>query len=336
MINRQRAVAIGSIFVVLLVGTTLGVYFGVFYEKQTTDNDIIFTIQSATIAKNYTLADLMELESVEGYGGYKKATGTIIGPFLYKGVSLDILLEEVGGISSSEDLEVIASDGWKVTYTSQMISGNVIAYDNETGDNLGINEFQIILAYEIDGSRISSEDGPLRLAFISAEGYLTDGNLWAKKVATMKIKSATNMWSVYLYGISNDSIDRSSFEAAMFSGEENHSIFFVLQEDLRNNTYQGIPLWAIISIIDGELEGSTHYTFNDTLASQGYDIILKNSEEQIILNSIDIARNNSYILAAKKNSIFLEGNEAPLRIVGSFLAGSQMISGITEVWIDLS
>ncbi|MCG3222362.1 MAG: hypothetical protein H7641_13365, partial [Candidatus Heimdallarchaeota archaeon] len=92
----------------------------------------------------------------------------------------------------------------------------------------------------------------------------------------------------------------------------------------------------IISIIDGELEGSTHYTFNDTLASQGYDIILKNSEEQIILNSIDIARNNSYILAAKKNSIFLEGNEAPLRIVGSFLAGSQMISGITEVWIDLS
>ncbi|MCG3221734.1 MAG: hypothetical protein H7641_10175, partial [Candidatus Heimdallarchaeota archaeon] len=252
MINRQRAVAIGSIFVVLLVGTTLGVYFGVFYEKQTTDNDIIFTIQSATIAKNYTMADLMELEPIEGYGGYKKATGTIVGPFLYKGVSLDILLEEVGGISSNEELEVIASDGWKVTYTSQMISGNVIAYDNETGDNLGVNEFQIILAYEIDGSKISSEDGPLRLAFISAEGYLTDGNLWAKKVATMKIKSATNMWSVYLYGISNDSIDRSSFEAAMFSGDENHSIFFVLQEDLRNNTYQGIPLWVIISIIDGE------------------------------------------------------------------------------------
>ena len=112
------------------------------------------------------------------------------------------------------------------------------------------------------------------------------------------------MWVVYLYGITNDSIDRSSLEAAMYSGEENHSIFFVLQEEIKNNTYQGIPLWSIISIIDGELEGSTHYTFNDTLASLGYDIILKNSEEQIILNSIDIARNNSYVLAAKKNSIF--------------------------------
>ncbi|MHA2255378.1 MAG: hypothetical protein ACXAAM_04850, partial [Candidatus Heimdallarchaeaceae archaeon] len=139
---------------------------------------------------------------------------------------------------------------------------------------------------------------------------------------------------VYLYGLSNDSIDRSSFEAALFSGEENHSIFFVLQEDLRNNTYQGIPLWAIISLIDGELEGSTHYSFNDTLASQGYEIILKNSDEQIILSSIDIARNNSYILAAKKNSIFLEGNEAPLRIIGPFLTGTQMISGITEIWLD--
>ncbi|MCG3226886.1 MAG: hypothetical protein H7645_08200 [Candidatus Heimdallarchaeota archaeon] len=333
MINRQRVVLIGSIIVVIFVGTTIGVYLGVFHNKQ--DTDILFTIQSSTMEKNYTMADLMELESVAGYGGYKKATGTIVGPFLYKGVSLDLLLDEVGGISSSEDLEVEASDGWKVTYTSQMLSGNVIAYDNLTGENLGLNEFQIILAYEEDGSKIPSDDGPVRFAFISEEGYLTDGNLWAKKVETMKIKSATNMWSVYLYGISNDSIDRSSFEAALFSGEENHSVFFVLQEDLRNNTYQGIPLWTIISLIDGELEGSTHYTFNDTLASLGYDIILKNSEEQIILNSIDIARNNSYILAAKKNSIFLTDNEAPLRIVGPALTGTQMISGIIEIWLDL-
>lgn len=335
MIRRQRTVIIGSISIVLIVGTIIGVYLGVIYPRQTEDIDVILTIQSTTMVKNYTMTDLMELESIEGYGGYKRASGTIVGPSLYKGVSLDILLDEVGGITSSEELKVEASDGWTVTYTSQMLSGNVIAYDNVTGDNLGVKEFQIILAYEEDGSKIPSDDGPLRFAFISDKRYLTDGNLWAKKIETMKIKSAANMWSVYLYGISNDSIDRSSFEAVLFSGEENHSIFFVLQEDLRNNTYQGIPLWTIISIIDGELEGSTHYTFNDTLASQGYDIILKSFEEQIILNSIDIARNNSYILAAKKNSIFLEANEAPLRLVSSVLTDSQMISGIIEIWIDL-
>ncbi|NPD87533.1 MAG: hypothetical protein HGN29_02350 [Asgard group archaeon] len=335
MINKQRTVFIGSIFVVLISGTIIGVYFGVFHEKQTGDTDIIFTIQSAITTKKYTMTELMELESVEGYGGYKKATGTIVGSSLYEGVSLDVLLDEVGGISSDEDLKAIASDGWTVTYTSQMISGNVVAYDNETGDNQGIKKFQILLAYEVAGSNIPSDDGPLRIAFISEEGYLTDGNLWAKKVQTVEIREVVNMWSVYLYGLTNDSIDRSSFEAALCSGEENHSIFFVLQEGTRNNTYQGIPLWIIISLIDGELEDSTHYTFNDTLAFQGYDIILKNNEEQIILDSYDIARNNSYILTAKRNSVFLESNEAPLRIVGSSLTSSQMIYGIIEIWIDL-
>ncbi len=332
MILKHRAVVIGSIVIVLSVGTIIGVYFGIFYNRQ--PEDVILTIQGISSTNGYTMTDLMELEAIEGYGGYKRSTGTIVGPLKCKGVSLNLLLEQVGGISSNEDLEVISSDGWKVTYTAQMLSGSVLAYDNTTGENLGADEFQIILAYEIDGTKILSDDGPLRLSFISEYGYLTDGNLWAKKVETMKIKSALSMWSVNLYGITNDSIDRLSFEAAMYSGEENHSVFFALLEEIRNNTYQGIPLWSIISIIDGELEGSTHYSFNDTLASMGYDIILKNSEEQIVLNSIDIARNNSYILAAKKNSIFLEGNEAPLRIVGSALTSSQMISGILEIWLD--
>ena len=327
----QRILVIGSI-AIIVVGTFLGVYFGVFYNNQT--EEVILTIQGESITNTFTMTELKELEFEEGYGGYKRATGTIVGPLLYKGVSLDLLLDQAGGISSSEDLEVIASDGWKVTYTAQMLSGSVVAYDNITGDNLGVKEFHIILAYEADGTKIPSDDGPLRLAFISEEGYLTDGNLWAKKVETMKIKSAVNMWTVYLFGITNDSIDRASFEAALYSGEENHSVFYVLQEEIRNNTYQGIPLWCIISIIDGELEGSTHYSFNDTLAASGYDIFLKNSEEQIVLNSIDIARNNSYILAAKKNSIFLEGNEAPLRIVGTPLTSTQMISGIIEIWLD--
>jgi hypothetical protein len=335
MHRRQRTVQIGSVIIVIIVGSIIGIYLGVFYNKPPGEGDVILTIQGTSSAKNYTMSSLLEFESVEGYGGYKKSTGTIVGPSMYGGVLLESLLEEVGGISASEDLEITASDGWKVTYTSQMLSGNVVAYDNVTGDNLGIKEFQIILAYQVEGSNIPSDDGPLRLAFISEEGYLTDGNLWAKKINNMKIESAAIKWTIFLYGITNDSLDRSSFEAAMFSGEENHSVFLVLHEETRYNTYQGIPLWSIISIIDGELEGSTHYTFNDTLALLGYDIILKNSEEQVILNSIDIARNNSYILAAKKNSIFLEGNEAPLRLISSELTSSLMISGVIEIWIDL-
>jgi hypothetical protein len=331
---RQRTVVIGSIVIVLTVGTIIGVYLGVYYSRQS-DEDIVLTLQSSTSTMNYTMTDLMEFDSIEGYGGYKRATGTVVGPHWYKGVSLGLLLDEVGGIILGEELEVIASDNWKITYTSQMLNGNVVAYNSITGENLGIKEFQIILAYEEDGSKIPTDDGPIRIAFISEEEHLTDGNLWAKKVQTMKIKTSSNMWTIYLYGITNDSISRLSFEAAMYSDVENHSVFYVLQEDTRFNTYQGMPLWCIISIIDGELFGSSHYTFNDTLAALGYDVILRNSEEEISLHSSDIARNNSYILAAKRNSVFLGENEGPLRLVGSALTGSQMIYGITEIRINL-
>lgn len=322
-------------FLLVIASTGIGIYFGLFYENNAEPDTVILSLVSESINKNYTMADLIDLPSVSGLGGYKKTTGTIVGPSTYKGVSIISLLDDIGGMLPVSDLTIRATDGYEVSYSYSMIAGQVTAYDNETGANLGINEFEMILAYEQDGNALTTDDGPLRIAYLSNEGYLSDGNLWAKKIQEIEIKSVTESWIVYLYGITNDSVNRPYFESTMASGEPHTIAFYEMQDGDRINSYAGIPLWIIISIIDGELEDSTSYTFNETFALNGYDIILKNSDEEIItLNSSVVSYNDDIFLAVKKNSLFLPLNEAPLRLVGKALNNIQMIGRIVEIWID--
>lgn len=335
----KRTIIIFSLIVSLVVTSTgIGIYFGLFYENNNgsdTDN-VILSLVSDSVNNNYTMADLVDLPSISGLGGYKKTTGTLVGPSTYKGVSIISLLNDIGGMLSTSDLTIRATDGYSVTYSYSMIAGKVTAYDNETGTNLGINEFEMIVAYEQDGNALATDDGPLRIAYLSDEGYLSDGNLWAKKIQEIEIKSVTESWIVYLYGITNDSVNRPFFESVMASGETHTIAFYEMQDGTRTHSYAGIPLWTIISIIDGELENSTSYTFNESLALTGYDIILINSNEEIItLNSTFVSHNDNILLAVKKNSLFLPLNEAPLRLVGTALNEIQMIGKIVEIWIIL-
>ena len=336
MASKSSIILFSVISFIVVTGIGLGIYFGLYYEGNDQQRSVVLTISTETSSVNYTMEELKNLQSKTGYGGYKKTTGTIVGPYLYTGVSIKTLLDDIGGISLDENLVVRATDGYEVTYSSTMINGYVTSYHNETGENLGINKFDMIVAYSQNGADLASDDGPLRIVFISDEGYLTDGTIWAKKVQTMEIISDTNDWIVYLYGLTNDSIEKSVFESAMYCGEQDHSAIYEEQDGDRTHTYAGIPLWVIISIIDGELESSTHYTFNDTLVTQGYDVILENSEfTSVSLNSSFIARNNDIILAAKVDSMFLPEEEAPLRLVGNDLQSLQMLGKISSITIIL-
>ncbi len=334
----QYKIVLYSIMTVLVItGVGLGVYFVVFYEKENTvDDQVILTLEGITSTKNYTLSDLMNYQNITGSAGYRKSTGTLVGPNLYKGVELSVLLDDVGGLASNHEFEVIADDGYKVTFTSEMLNGHLPSYDSETGEYLGIGEFYIVLAYEIDGVINSDEVGILRIVAIpiGGEDYFTDGSPWVKEVVEIKIISDLP-WIIYLYGISNDSVDKSTFEAFMHFNDSALRLIYQLLEGDRTNTYEGIALWRIISLFDGEL-GSGETTFNDSLAASGYDVVLKNSvSETLVLRSEDIARNDSYILAARKNSIYLKGNEAPLMMVGPSISTIQMIMGINEIHIIL-
>ena len=338
MVAKKTIIVFSMITLLVVTGTGIGIYFGLFYENNNglDDDTIILSLVSENTNKNYTIEELKALPSVSGVGGYKKTTGTIVGPSNYKGVPIISLLNDIGGMSQSSDLIIEATDGYVVSYSYSMIVGQVTAYDNETGSNLGISEFEMIVAYEQDGNALATDDGPLRIAYLSDEGHLSDGSLWAKKIQDIEIKSVTESWIVYLFGLTNDSVNRPFFESTMASGEPHTIAFYEMQDGDRINSYSGIPLWIIISIIDGELEDSTSYTFNESLALTGYDIILRNSDnEMITLNSSIISHNDDILLAIKKNSLFLPLNEAPLRLVGNALNNLEMIGQIIEIWIEL-
>ncbi len=332
--NLKTKIAVGVFSAFVLSGIGLGVYFGAFYIQNidTEPEEVVLTLYGNTSTKNYTLTELKSFPNVTGYAGYRKSTGTLVGPNLFKGILLQELIDEVGGISAGEELEIIAGDEYKVTFTEEMIDGQFPAYDNVTGDYLGIRSFRVLLAYEMDGQKLVSSDGVLRVVCLAEDGagYLSDGSPWVKDVQRLKIIPSAS-WIVYLYGTINDSIDKATFEAYMHMNDEANLLVYQLLEIDRTNTYEGLALWRIIGIFDDDDPNS----FNETKALTGYTIILKNElNESITFDSTEISMNNSFILASKKNAVFLSGDQAPLILVGPGVSELQMISRIYEIELD--
>lgn len=330
--NLITKMLVGAFTVIILSGTVLGIYFGVFYEQNIEPEEVVLSLQGSTSTNNYTLTDLKAFQSVSGNAGYRKSTGTLSGLNQYKGVLVQDLVDDIGGISASEELQIIAGDQYSITFTIEMISGRFPAYNDITGEYLGLEDFRVILAYEMDGQKLPSSDGILRLACLPKEGesYLSDSSLWVKDVQILKIITSTS-WIVNLDGAINDSIDRSTFEAFMLMNNEANLLVYQIQENDRFNTYEGLALWRIIGLFDDE----DSYSFNETLASNGYTIILKNAlNESVLIDSAKISLNDSFILAAKKNTAFLSGSDAPLIFVGPGVLEIEMIRGINYIKID--
>ncbi len=121
----------------------------------------------------------------------------------------------------------------------------------------------------------------------------------------------------------------------MYCGTYLHRQTYEIVDGDRTHIYEGVGLWIFISIIDGgEPVDDPHYIINDDLIGQGYKIVLKNKDGlNVTLNFDDIARSNSYILVAKRDSAFLKETVAPLKLVGSGVDILQMIEGIIEIWL---
>ena len=330
MMNK-RIIIVSLLTAVIVTGVGLGLFFGLKPSQQ----EIALSITDGNDTITFTIDDIKaHLESTISVGGYKKTTGTIVGPNEYKGVPVIDLLESLGGINESQEITVIADDGYKMTYSYSMVNGLVTAYDNVTGVELGVQSFEMVLIYEEIGEAIL-EGGPLRIGFLSDDGYVSDGQLWAKEVIEIEMNISSNIWSVDLYGLTNSSIDRPIFEASMYCGAYPHRQTYEIVDGDRTHLYEGVGLWIIISIIDrGEPVEDPHYIFNDDLIGQGYKVVMKNKDGlNVTLDFDDIARNNTYILAAKRDSVFLKETVGPLKLVGSGVDSLQMIEGIIEIWL---
>jgi hypothetical protein len=189
-----------------------------------------------------------------------------------------------------------------------------------------------ILAYYKDGKNITSDEGPLRIAILGSEGLLTEGHWWIKYVVKIEIRPAIVEWTLVLRGALVENMTRATFESGV--NEQCHGLNWT---DSNNNVWTGMPLWLLIGRVD---DGNVHTTntsvraFNDTLALQGYTVkIITGQGYSLEFNSTRVMRKANIIVADRLNGAPLPEPYWPLRLVGSGLSSSEMLSNVVEIQI---
>ena len=180
-----------AIVIILCIGTL--VYVNIPQEKQTTQKPgpeverPVLTISYGSESFNYTLDELIEMESYTGSGGYIKKSGVIVGPNNYTGVKISTLTNVFSNLSENYTIQAVASDGYTVSYTYDEIKGHVPVY-NESGNETGIGNLTMIIAYKENGVLLNeSTGGPLRIAFVD-EGAISSSRLWIRSLVSLSIK----------------------------------------------------------------------------------------------------------------------------------------------------
>ena len=284
-----------------------------------------------------TQSDLEGMSAVTAEAAFLKTTGKIEGPFEFKGVYMEDILARVGGISPSEAIRVTARDGYAMTYTYSQVGGNVLSY-NESGEVLRTGGLAMILAYESGGDAAAAEKLP-RIVNIAKDGSarppITDGHFWTKAVAKIEVVSGVEDWAVKLSGVEQALLDRSTFESTVTCPSTPHPAVVWETTDKEGNkeVYEGLPLWIVVSMIDGGDAPGGHYLFNDDLARQGYKVrVISRDGYSVDLEASLVARNNNIILAYKKNGEPLPEEDAPLMLAGKDLPSRKyMVKQIAEL-----
>ncbi|MDY6932355.1 MAG: hypothetical protein SVJ22_10635, partial [Halobacteriota archaeon] len=281
-------------------------------------------------SKVYTLSEVLNMPSYTAYGGLKKSTGVIVGPYEYEGVNITYLADLVGGISPSDSLKVTASDGYAMSYTYDQIMGNITTYNISTGEPEPDGPLTMVLAYNESGSFIPSYNGgPFRIAFIGPDSPITEGHYWIKYVNKIEVIPEVTEWNLTLSGKVSEIIDRPTFESCVGC----HGVSWT---DLDGNTWSGVPAWMLLGAVDDMYD--TH-GFNDTVANEGYGVdVIAGDGYTKTFESTFLRRNGNVIVANELNGIpILEGDSNwPLRLTGPDLQKSENVKSVQVISLEFS
>jgi DMSO/TMAO reductase YedYZ molybdopterin-dependent catalytic subunit len=295
----------------------------------------VLEIVGETDSVSLTMAELKDMPATEGFAGIKSSTGQITPPNTFKGVALKDLAALVGGMDENTGFNVVAEDGYSITYSYDQINhGTFVAYDPATGDELK-NPVQLtpILAYEMNGQPLDpKQDGILRLAIVSdTMNQVTDGHWSVKWVVRFEAKKLGAEWILRAQGAIQEDIDRASIESC--SAPQCHGASWT---DDKAQEWVGVPLWLLVGAVDDEIahEGPA---FNYDLSQTDYRVdVIAGDGYTVTFDSIRLARNNNIIVAYKVNDNPLTEKYFPLRLVGSGLQKNEMVGGIAELKLDLA
>ncbi len=138
--------------------------------------------------KTLSYDEIKAMPSYEGWGGFFSTAGVVSGPFKVKGVPLESLCEQVGGVNPSQAVLVSGVDGYSMVFDYDQISGKFDTYDPQTMKPTPHGELKLILMYREDGKPLSHDDGkPLRIATAGTDKLLVEGHFWVKWVNKIEV-----------------------------------------------------------------------------------------------------------------------------------------------------
>ena len=296
-------------------------------------NEVILTVSDADSEVTLTYADFQALGMLSGYGGIKTTTERISGPDLYSGVDLMDLIELVDQSGEAVSVQVEASDGYAITFSSEQVrNGNYLTYDPKTGEEIAVTGLTTILASEQNGKPLDAEkSGRLRLRIISQEAnQVTDGHWSVKYINQVKVRPLIQEWVISLEGALEESMDRATFESG--TAEKCHQAIFV---DSAGNEWMGIPLWLLLGRVDDENSHGDD-AFNDELAISGYEVeVVSKTGKSIKLPSQDVMRNNDILVVFLMNGNPLADADFPLRLVGGDVNSENEVAQIESIILHL-
>ncbi len=280
-----------------------------------------------------TGADAAAMKAHTMKAAFLRSTGRIDGPSAYTVIPMDAILARVGGINPDQAIRVTARDGYQMVYSFAQVSGGVFTYEDK-GNALRVGGPSMLLAFE--SARDSADKLP-RIIYGRPDGIvITDGHFWAKAVAKIEVIKGVEDWQISLSGAEKVWLDRATFESIVTCPVTPHPavLWSVAEKDGSTSTYEGAPLWVILSIIDGGDAPGGHYMFDDSLAEKGYTVrVISKDGLAAEFDSKSVARNSDIIVAYLKNGEYLTEGDAPLRLIGDLPTKKHSVKAIAAIEI---
>ena len=293
---------------------------------------VAVTVTANEETVDLTISQLRDMDTCDGSGYLMKSTGTILGPLNYTGVPVKDLIDLVYD-GDNYSLRVVAWDDYEMTYNSvQVENGTFPVYDLD-GTVLGPMNVTMMLAFEDDGEEMTYDD--LRIVLVDESVPITDGHFWAKQVKSIEVLPYIQDWTLHLSGVSSMDLDRQTFESLASCAY--HTVEYTFTNDTGEHTYEGVPLWVVISAVDGGDAPDGHYMFNDALAEAGYTVnvtAMSDDPYSAFFDAAQVARNDSILVVYKLDGEVLPEDSFPLRIVGDDLSSSLKVKQITHITIE--
>ncbi len=276
--------------------------------------------------KTFTVAQIEALSVIAGKTGDITSSGTIEGPYDYKGAALTDILNAVGGITANNAVRISAKDGYSMTMSYKQVveGGEFPTYDSTTGKEVNpAGKITVFIAYDQDGKPLGEDLGPLRLG-IMAPGQVTDGHWWVKWAQKIEVITVQASWTISLQGALTQTIDKATFEAG--AAPDCHGKKWT---DAQGHVWLGIPLWYLVGNVD---DASGNMSYNDALADKGYEVHVANSNgDMVMFTSQQVKRNDNIIVAYEEDGQPLPSTQWPLALVGSAVDQEHQIGMISKI-----